>query len=91
MISLRFIVSCNTTDIELNGLVSLGADFTVWAASPEAEFLGSGRFIWAHWDVDELKEIFAKVAKGEIEDGMSILGGMFEVNKKFKLGIVGWP
>ena len=40
----------------------------MWATSLEAEFLGSGRFIWAHWDVDELKQIFVKIGKGEIED-----------------------
>ena len=26
---------------------------TVWAASPEAEFL-KGKFIWSNWDVEEL-------------------------------------
>jgi len=33
---------------------ALPADFSVWAASPEASWL-HGRFVWAHWDVDELK------------------------------------
>ncbi|KAI5917022.1 putative short-chain dehydrogenase [Camillea tinctor] len=33
---------------------SLAADFAVWAATPEARFL-HGRFVWANWDVDELK------------------------------------
>jgi len=33
---------------------ALSADFSVWAASPEASWL-HGRFVWAHWDVDELK------------------------------------
>ncbi|KAE9389715.1 short-chain dehydrogenase/reductase [Gymnopus androsaceus JB14] len=33
---------------------ALPADFSVWAASPEAAWL-HGRFVWAHWDVDELK------------------------------------
>ena len=28
--------------------------FAVWAASPEADFL-HGRFVWAGWDVNELK------------------------------------
>lgn len=31
------------------------AGAAVWLASPEATFL-HGRFIWASWDVDELKE-----------------------------------
>lgn len=26
----------------------------VWLASPEARFL-TGKFVWANWDVDELK------------------------------------
>ncbi|KAF9776776.1 hypothetical protein IL306_004971 [Fusarium sp. DS 682] len=47
---------------ELNerfGIVSqddpaLPAQFYVWLASPEAEFL-KGKFVWANWDVDELK------------------------------------
>ncbi|KAG5803561.1 hypothetical protein H9Q74_011956 [Fusarium xylarioides] len=34
--------------------IKLPGDFSVWAASEEAEFL-HGRFIWAKWDVDELK------------------------------------
>ncbi|KAI1211051.1 NAD(P)-binding protein [Annulohypoxylon truncatum] len=32
----------------------LPGDFAVWAATPEARFL-HGRFVWASWDVDELK------------------------------------
>ncbi|KAJ4007604.1 hypothetical protein NW752_010270 [Fusarium irregulare] len=34
--------------------IQLPGDFAVWAASDEAEFL-HGRFVWAKWDVDELK------------------------------------
>ncbi|KAH6951580.1 hypothetical protein DER45DRAFT_605659 [Fusarium avenaceum] len=34
--------------------IKLPGDFAVWAASEEAEFL-HGRFVWAKWDVDELK------------------------------------
>ncbi|KAF3062017.1 short-chain dehydrogenase [Daldinia childiae] len=33
---------------------SLPGGFAVWAATPEAEFI-HGRFVWAGWDVDELK------------------------------------
>ncbi|KAI1481982.1 NAD(P)-binding protein [Daldinia eschscholtzii] len=33
---------------------SLPAGFAVWAATPEAEHI-HGRFVWAAWDVDELK------------------------------------
>jgi NAD(P)-dependent dehydrogenase (short-subunit alcohol dehydrogenase family) len=35
-------------------VVSLPAHFMVWAASDEAKFL-NGKFVWANWDVDELK------------------------------------
>ncbi|KUJ15934.1 putative oxidoreductase [Mollisia scopiformis] len=34
--------------------VSLPASFSVWLASPEAQFL-KGKFLYANWDVDELK------------------------------------
>ncbi|KAI0537990.1 putative short-chain dehydrogenase [Xylaria digitata] len=34
--------------------VNLPGHFAVWAASPEAKFL-HGRFVWAAWDVDQLK------------------------------------
>ena len=41
-------------------LVNLPAHFIVWSASPQAEFL-HGRFIWANWDINELKgEAFRK-------------------------------
>ncbi|KAF8856273.1 hypothetical protein BDZ45DRAFT_594436, partial [Acephala macrosclerotiorum] len=36
-------------------VVGLLGDFCVWLASPEADFL-NGRFVWANWDVEELKE-----------------------------------
>ncbi|KAH8898593.1 NAD(P)-binding protein [Thozetella sp. PMI_491] len=54
--------------------VSLPGSFNVWLASPEARFL-KGKFLWANWDVDELK---AKA--GEI-------GSTEELN----IGLVGWP
>ncbi|KAF9060515.1 hypothetical protein BDP27DRAFT_1407085 [Rhodocollybia butyracea] len=33
---------------------ALPADFSVWAASPEAYRL-HGRYVWPHWDVNELR------------------------------------
>ena len=33
---------------------SIPGDFAVWAASDDAAFL-HGRYVWASWDVDELK------------------------------------
>ena len=32
----------------------LSGDFFAWAATEEADFL-RGRFVWAEWDVEELK------------------------------------
>lgn len=40
-------------------LVSLPASYVVWAASPEADFI-SGRFLWVHWDVNELRVALEK-------------------------------
>ena len=38
-----------------NGLqAELAAGFCVYLASPEGEYL-KGRFLWASWDVDEMK------------------------------------
>ncbi|KAL6863050.1 hypothetical protein ACO1O0_003294 [Amphichorda felina] len=54
--------------------VSLPASFMLWLASPEARFL-NGRFLWANWDVDELK-----AQAKEIEEGT-----------RFSVGLVGWP
>jgi NAD(P)-dependent dehydrogenase (short-subunit alcohol dehydrogenase family) len=36
------------------GTENLPGNFATWAASPEAAFL-HGRFVWANWDVEELK------------------------------------
>lgn len=54
-------------------VVSLPAHFAVWASSPEARFL-NGKFVWAHWDVEELKAMAS-----EIQD-----------TNKFTLGLLGW-
>ena len=54
--------------------VQLPASFVVWAVSPEAKFL-NGKFVWAHWDVDELKTMATQI----------------ESTDKFTLGLLGWP
>jgi NAD(P)-dependent dehydrogenase (short-subunit alcohol dehydrogenase family) len=54
--------------------VSLPASFNVWLASSEASFL-RGRYLWANWDVDELKE-----KRKEIKN-----------TPLLSLGLVGWP
>lgn len=55
-------------------LVSLPASFHVWLASPEARFL-KGKFLWANWDVDELK------ARAKAIESSAILS----------IGLNGWP
>ena len=50
------------------------ASFIVWATSTEADFL-SGKFIWANWDVDELK-----VKKEELL-----------ASPQLTFGLLGWP
>jgi len=54
--------------------VELPSNFIVWAVSPEAAFL-QGKFLWANWDVDELK------AKKE-----ELLAG-----PQLTIGLLGWP
>ena len=41
---------------------NLAAHFARWLAGPESDFL-HGRFLWAHWDVDELIELKEKLEK----------------------------
>ncbi|KIW89283.1 uncharacterized protein Z519_10136 [Cladophialophora bantiana CBS 173.52] len=54
----------------------LPANFMVWLASPEADFLKSGRFLWCNWDVEELI-----ARKAEIEADQAL----------FRITIGGWP
>lgn len=44
---------------------SLPGGFCVWLASPEAEFL-KGRFVWANWDVEELKSRAEEIQKNDL-------------------------
>ncbi|KAK2024961.1 short chain dehydrogenase [Colletotrichum zoysiae] len=55
--------------------VMLAGNFAVWAASEEARFL-HGRFIWAKWDVEELKggEIGEKIRKNDHYLKVGIVG-----------------
>jgi NAD(P)-dependent dehydrogenase (short-subunit alcohol dehydrogenase family) len=54
--------------------VSLPAGFILYLASPEARFL-RGKYLWANWDVDELK------AQAEKIEGTGYLS----------VGLQGWP
>ena len=60
-------MQCPTAD---KGAVSVPADFLVWAASEEARFLRN-KFVFATWDVDELK-----ARKSEIEQGRDLTLGL---------------
>ena len=54
---LSFLANMSTTEITNHSsflVVSLPADFLVWIASPEAEFL-KNKIVFASWDVEELK------------------------------------
>ena len=42
--------------------MSLPAGFAVWLATPRADFT-NGRFLWAHWDVEELEAAKEQIVK----------------------------
>lgn len=54
---------------------ALPGDFTVWLASHQADFL-AGRFVWANWDVEQMKE-----KKSLLEADSTLL----------TFGLGGWP
>lgn len=53
-------------------LENLPGRYAVWAASPEAEKL-HGRFVWVHWDVEQLLS-GASLKKIEAEDDYLNIG-----------------
>ncbi|KAF5389034.1 hypothetical protein D9757_005013 [Collybiopsis confluens] len=63
--------------------MSLPADYAVWAASSEASWL-HGRFVWAHWDVDELRAAATDVTN-EVGKQMKDEEGYL------KIGVLGLP
>ncbi|KFZ12885.1 hypothetical protein V501_03994 [Pseudogymnoascus sp. VKM F-4519 (FW-2642)] len=54
--------------------VSLPGSFNLWLASPEARFL-KGKFLWANWDVDELKARAKEI----------------QSSAQLSIGLAGWP
>lgn len=56
-------------------VVKLPAHFLLWMTSPEARFL-RGRFVWANWDVKQLK-----AREKEIEESPQMLTS----------NVLGWP
>lgn len=68
--------------------ITLPADWTVWAASKGSACVPSGRFLWAHWDVEEIRDLFAQMKRGELKDG-ELAFGVVPVGQRFKLGLIG--
>lgn len=54
-------------------LVSLPADFLVWIASPQADFL-NGRLVFSAWDVEELASRKKEIIGGPPGTGELWLG-----------------
>lgn len=54
--------------------LSLPSSFAVWLAAPGNDFV-HGRFLWAHWDVDELKAMEKEIRE----------------NEELLIGLTGWP
>ncbi|OAA71662.1 NAD(P)-binding domain protein [Akanthomyces lecanii RCEF 1005] len=61
--------------------VSLPATFSVWLASPEAHFLNR-KFLWANWDVDELKARAEEIRNGPMFD-LTLVGWPFEASNNY--------
>ncbi|KAM0522523.1 hypothetical protein ACHAPE_002114 [Trichoderma viride] len=61
---------------------SLMANFAVWLAGPDSDFL-NGRFVWANWDVEELIAAKDKIAANP-EQLRVIVGGWQEGYAKLK-------
>lgn len=69
---------------------ALPGDWTVWAASKASAFVPSGRFLWAHWDVEEVENLFAKMKSGELSDGDTAFGSV-PIGQRFTIGLAGVP
>ena len=58
--------------------MDLPAQYAVWLCSPEADFL-QGKFLWSHWDVDELKAKKEQIASDPFSLNVGMhLGGLVE-------------
>lgn len=68
---------CNADGCTLMFIVSLPADFLVWATSQNAAWL-KGKLIWCNWDVDELTAMKEQILSPEKPGFLS-------------LGVIGWP
>lgn len=62
----KFMATQGAADLQFDD-VNLAADFNVWCASSESEFL-RGKFIWANWDVEEMIQ-----KKSELENDPRLL------------------
>jgi NAD(P)-dependent dehydrogenase (short-subunit alcohol dehydrogenase family) len=64
-----FRASGATPDMLAMDTPKLSAGFSLWAALPEAKFL-SGKFIWANWDVEELKNLKEEISGNKLTFGV---------------------
>jgi hypothetical protein len=67
-------------------IASHSADFCVWLACPEATFL-HGRFVWANWDVDELKAEKEEIERNPLLLTMGLEGIIFFNGTRFQLAM----
>ncbi|KAJ3484358.1 hypothetical protein NLG97_g7072 [Lecanicillium saksenae] len=61
--------------------ISLPSTFSVWLASGEARFLNR-KFLWANWDVDELKARAEEIRNGPMLD-LTLVGWPFDGGNDF--------
>lgn len=70
--------------------LDLAGDWTAWAASQGIAAVPSGRYLWAQWDVNEVKALFVKMKNGELKDGETVLGAL-PIGQRFTIGLTGVP
>jgi hypothetical protein len=57
--------------------VNLPAHFSVWLSSPEGCCIPSGKYLWAHWDVDELKKRSKELSDDQVALTLTLSGWIF--------------
>jgi NAD(P)-dependent dehydrogenase (short-subunit alcohol dehydrogenase family) len=72
----------NRPDFPTTDSPELMANFAVWLAGPDSDFL-NGRFVWANWDVEELIAAKDKIAANP-EQLRVIIGGWWSGFAKLK-------
>lgn len=57
--------------------VNLPGHFCVWLASPEGRAIPSGKYLWSHWDVDELRQRSEELFKDKMALTLTLSGWPF--------------